>query len=251
MFQTIDQIQLEQIILVSIMTEGLEAYANLPKNFRATVFSVGSHQRIFKLIELIVKKKLPLEVVTVAKHADQKLAREIALILGTVQISSYFVDGRLNEAALELIRRAETPFEVREGDEEVYSKNKNETFLLIEDELLNGNYVKIMGFGVFYVKVRRGYTRFSGILKRTVKVSNRVVIKFYQFKRLNDYKNHMESYFFRIQELNFRGNMQNTIMKIIELRSELKKIHSSQSGLWYLQQASSQQKMTSNYAYFP
>ncbi len=46
-------------------------------------------------------------------------------------------------------------YKVRKGNA---VKLLNETFSLIEDELLDGNCVKIKGFGAFYVEVRRAYT---------------------------------------------------------------------------------------------
>jgi len=104
----LDQVELEQIILVSILMAGTEGFKKLPMNIRPTVFLVGSHQEIFQLMERVVKETSELKLTSVTKYADEKLSGEIKYILDSASGRSDLVDGQLEEAALELIRRAES-----------------------------------------------------------------------------------------------------------------------------------------------
>ena len=104
------QTQLEETLLVSLLTAGTKGLEKLPINFRPTVMSVGSLQDIFRVMELCVKEKPPFDIRTVARRCDEKLAEEIRLMINEVRPEDYFSDGQINEAGLELIRRAENPY---------------------------------------------------------------------------------------------------------------------------------------------
>jgi hypothetical protein len=101
------QVEVEKRFLASLIDHGWEGFEKLPPNFRATVFSVGSYQNIFKVIELLHREKIEITSTAVAKYAGQKLHRELALLLASVLDKPYLTDGELQKVADELIRRAE------------------------------------------------------------------------------------------------------------------------------------------------
>lgn len=112
MIQNLSQIELECLLIASVLSAGLDGYKKLPLNFRATVFSVGSYQDVWRTVELCVKENVPIDLVSLPKHVDQKLAGELVEIIATVAVGSCLVDGQLEEAASELIRRAENRADV-------------------------------------------------------------------------------------------------------------------------------------------
>jgi len=117
MLQNIDQIELEQRILCTIITEGIEAYQRLPPNMRATVFSIASHQDIFNVIALLATEKNTIDMVEVAKRCEQKVGQEFIEIFGNVLPQDYFQGNTLEEAANELINRAENPLQMESQSE--------------------------------------------------------------------------------------------------------------------------------------
>ncbi len=107
MIESIGQIDLEQLFLVSIVTYGNSVYAEIPANFCPSVFSIGSHQAIFKLILLVIKENQTLDFSTVSQGMDMRLALEFGQIVASIPPSKYLPFSQLREAAFHLIVRAE------------------------------------------------------------------------------------------------------------------------------------------------
>ena len=123
-FGSMEQIELEQRLLASVVNGKADGIGALPKDFESTVFQVGAHQRIFKIItQLAVEGKHGFVEVGARTDGDSKEFNNLVSEGGP----PYFDCEAIRTAGIELILRARDKNQAKAGgiDGDTYAKLSN------------------------------------------------------------------------------------------------------------------------------